>query len=70
MIFPSSISGKVENKVGLESNIVRNHAFTYPTIMINADRGVLDSCYPMARNDRVKKQDTVRSNTSKKLVRG
>ena len=47
----------------LESIIVHDHAFAYPTITINADRAVLDSCYPMARNDRVNKQDTVQSNT-------
>ena len=42
----------------LESNIVRDHAFAYPTITINADRAVLDCCCPTAKNDRVKKQST------------
>ena len=31
----------------LESIIVRDHAFAYPTITVSADRAVLDSCYPM-----------------------
>ena len=51
----------------LKSIIVRDHAFAHPTMRINADRMVFDSSYPMARNDRVKKQDTVQSNTSKRL---